>query len=146
MHPAGADFTGVAMTPISRRNLIKLGTAAACQIGALVPAQATQAVTTTEDWLAEADEADPSSAEPSFAVADLWWPEQRNVWTPIGWKDHYFRFNVLYNGTIICEPCPHFAPVRPHALRWEGKSLQLNFTPDANEPPPLPAEIGRAHV
>jgi hypothetical protein len=141
MHPAGADFTGVAMTPISRRNLIKLGTAAACQIGALVPAQATQAVTTTEDWLAEADEADPSSAEPSFAVADLWWPEQRNVWTPIGWKDHYFRFNVLYNGTIICEPCPQFAPVRPHALRWEGKSLQLNFTPEADAPPPLPAEI-----
>lgn len=61
--------------------------------------------------------------------ARLWWPDQRNVWTPVGWKDHYFRFNVLYNGTIICEPCPHWTPPRPNAKRWLGQSFQLNFTP-----------------
>jgi hypothetical protein len=79
--------------------------------------------------------------EPNVELASLWWPEQRNVWTAIGWKDHYFRFNVVYNGTIICEPCPHFAPIRPNALRWKGQSFQLTFMPTADGlPPPLPAQ------
>jgi len=43
-------------------------------------------------------------AEPDAAVAAGWWPPQRNVWTPIGWKDHLFRFNVLYDGTVIASP------------------------------------------
>jgi hypothetical protein len=129
------------MTDISRRNLIKLGTVAACQIATGGAAQnARVTVTSTEDWLANpADSQIEHKA--NFAVADLWWPEQRNVWTPVGWKDHYFRFNVLYNGTIICEPCPHFAPPRPHALRWKGQSFQLNFYPLTDEPPPLPKEV-----
>ncbi|HEY7416315.1 MAG TPA: hypothetical protein VH593_14075, partial [Ktedonobacteraceae bacterium] len=129
------------MTDISRRNLIKLGTAAACQIAAGGVAEYhAPSVTSTEDWLANPAD---SQIEPevNFAVADLWWPQQRNIWTPIGWKDHYFRFNVLYNGTIICEPCPHFAPPRPHALRWKGQSFQLNFYPLVDEPPPLPKEV-----
>lgn len=81
--------------------------------------------------------------EPNIDTARQWWPEQRNVWTPIGWKDHYFRFNVVYNGAIICEPCPHFAPMRPHAERSKGQSFQLTFTPLKNEkapPPTLPAQ------
>ena len=40
-------------------------------------------------------------AEPSVALARQWWPEQTNVWTPFGWPDHYFKFNVLYNGGLI---------------------------------------------
>lgn len=40
-----------------------------------------------------------------------------------------FRFNVLYNGTVICEPCPHWTPPRPHAKRWLGQSFQLDFVP-----------------
>ncbi len=129
------------MKTISRRNLIKLGTATAYQIASGASAQSlVSPVTTTEDWLADA--ADGSLLhEPTFATADLWWPQQRNVWTPVGWKDHYFRFNVLYNGTIICEPCPHFAPPRPHALRWKGQSFQLNFSPLADEPPALPQHV-----
>jgi hypothetical protein len=81
--------------------------------------------------------------EPDFELAKLWWPDQRNVWTPIGWKDHYFRFNVLYNGTIICEPCPHWTPPRPHAVRWLGQSFQLNFVPPFSRgqaPSGLPTE------
>lgn len=81
--------------------------------------------------------------EPNFDLAKLWWPDQRNVWTPIGWKDHYFRFNVLYNGTVICEPCPHWTPPRPHAKRWLGQSFQLNFTPPmvrGHAQPGLPKE------
>lgn len=126
---------------LSRRNLIKFGSAAACQMASGLRAQdAISPVTTTEDWLADAVDGSLRH-EPTFAIADLWWPEQRNVWTPIGWKDHYFRFNILYNGTVICEPCPHFAPPRPHAMRWRGQSFQLNFYPLLDEPPPLAGEV-----
>lgn len=130
------------MSRFSRRNLIKLGTAAvACQIapGAGAQDEALPSVSSTEYLLADPADGLPHQ-EPDFALADLWWPQQRNVWTPIGWKDHYFRFNVLYNGTVICEPCPHFAPVRPHAVRWKGQSFQLNFYPLTDKPPALPAE------
>jgi hypothetical protein len=81
--------------------------------------------------------------ELNVELAKLWWPDQRNVWTPIGWKDHYFRFNVLYNGTVICEPCPHWTPPRPHAKRWLGQSFQLNFIPPrvrGHAQPGLPKE------
>ncbi|HZY61842.1 MAG TPA: hypothetical protein VFE38_04885, partial [Edaphobacter sp.] len=128
------------MAEFSRRSLIKLGAATACGAATAFPAAALD-VTTTDDWLANTADDAFSDQEPTFAIADLWWPEQRNVWTPIGWKDHYFRFNVLYNGTIICEPCPHFAPIRPHALRWKDQSFQLNFTPLAEELPSLPSEV-----
>ena len=48
-------------------------------------------------------------AEPDAALAAGWWPAQRNVWTPVGWKDHLFRFNVLYNGTVIAQPVREFS-------------------------------------
>ncbi|MCC7496196.1 MAG: hypothetical protein IT160_01385 [Bryobacterales bacterium] len=81
------------------------------------------------------------AGEPTFELAKQWWPDERNVWTPIGWKDHYFRFNVVYNGAIVCEPCPHFAPVRPHALAWKGQGFQLTFAPTrGGNPPPLPKQ------
>jgi len=118
------------MAPISRRGLLQAG--AALAPGIAVPAQ-----------IVPPPEPAPvaASTEPNAEIAGLWWPEQRNVWTAIGWKDHYFRFNVVYNGAIICEPCPHFAPVRPNALRWKGQSFQLTFMPTADGMPlPLPAQ------
>ena len=33
-------------------------------------------------------------AEPDARIAAQWWPPHWNVWTPIGWKDHLFRFSV----------------------------------------------------
>jgi hypothetical protein len=82
----------------------------------------------------------PYDQEPNLALAKSWWPDQRNVWTPIGWKDHYFRFNVLYNGTLIFEPCSDMTS-RVHAKEWKGQDVQLTFTPwpDLNIPP-LPKE------
>jgi hypothetical protein len=110
------------MTGISRRNLVKPGTATVCQMGAVAASRAgALTVTSTEDWLADPIEGDVAAPEPTFALADLWWPEQRNIWTPIGWKNQYFRFNVLYDETIICELCAQFASARPHALRWQGQ-------------------------
>ncbi|MDR1718839.1 MAG: hypothetical protein LBR67_01785 [Dysgonamonadaceae bacterium] len=80
--------------------------------------------------------------EPNVELAKLWWPDQRHVWTPIGWKDHYFRFNVLYNGAIMAEPCPNWTPARPHALKWLGQDFMLKLIPSANgNPEELPATI-----
>ncbi len=73
--------------------------------------------------------------EPTVQTAKTWWPDQRNVWTPIGWKDHFFRFNVLYNGTVLFEPCSDWTS-REHAKEYKGKDVQLTFTPwpDTNAP------------
>jgi len=69
--------------------------------------------------------------EPNMEIASQWWPEIENVWTPIGWKDHPLRFNVLYNGVLIGEP------VRQRA--W-GQGVQLTFIPSTNgELPPARA-------
>src|SRR4051812_15091027 len=115
------------MARVSRRGLLKAS-------AALAPAMVTSAqqVAPAQQFVL---------LEPNAELASLWWPEQRNVWTAIGWKDHYFRFNVVYNGTIICEPCPHFAPVRPNALQWKGQSFQLTFMPTTDGMPlPLPPQ------
>lgn len=78
--------------------------------------------------------------EPNVELAKLWWPDQRNVWTPIGWKDHYFRFNVLYNGTLIFEPFSDLS-ARKHAVKYKGKSFLVSFTPFPTiDIPPLPIE------
>ena len=61
--------------------------------------------------------------EPTLAIASQWWPEIENVWTPIGWKDHPLRFNVLYNGILVGEP------VRQRS--W-GQGVQLTFIPSAS--------------
>lgn len=73
-------------------------------------------------------ETDATAAEPNIEIASQWWPEIENVWTPLGWKDHPLRFNVLYNGILIGEP------VRQRA--W-GQGVQLDFIPSANGALPL---------
>ena len=72
-------------------------------------------------------------AEPDAATAALWWPPQRNVWTPIGWKDHLFRFNVLYNGTVIAQPDPVGREV---TAKWASQGVQLTVSPSATGEPP----------
>ena len=57
-----------------------------------------------------------------MVIASGWWPEIENVWTPIGWKDHPLRFNVLYNGILIGEPI--------RQPTW-GPGVQLTFIPSA---------------
>ena len=61
-------------------------------------------------FAASASSADQSikeaAGEPTLEMAKGWWPPQRSGWTPIGWKDHLFRFSVLYNGMITATPHP----------------------------------------
>ncbi len=57
-----------------------------------------------------------------YQIACAWWPDLTDIWTPIGWKDHLFGFNVLWNGTIIAEPC-----LNRRTKKWEGKGAQFTF-------------------
>gem|GEM_PF-5185174 len=43
---------------------------------------------------------------PNLKRPSLWWPDQKNVWTPTGWKDHVFRFNVIYKDAVLAMPAP----------------------------------------
>jgi len=67
--------------------------------------------------------------EPTVAVAEQWWPRQRQVWTPIGWKGHLIRFDQFYNGTTVCQPAVALpagsASVKPYLDKYKGKDFQV---------------------
>ena len=69
-----------------------------------------------------------SIPEPNFAQACEWWPDLPSIWTPIGWPDHMFRFNVLWNGTILAEP-----NLNSRTTAWAGQGVQVTFAPGVNE-------------
>ena len=71
--------------------------------------------------------------EPNAELAKAWWPPQKNVWTPIGWKDHLFRFNILYNGTIVADP--HLWKAKKYSEKWKDQGVQLTITPSADGKP-----------
>lgn len=62
--------------------------------------------------------------EPDLKTAYGWWSELPAKWTPVGWKDHLFRFNVLYNGMISAVP-----DLNPRTKRWQGQGMQLGVYP-----------------
>ena len=86
----------------------------------------------------EASQGALDEIEPNAELAALWWPAQQHVWTPIGWKDHLFRFNVLYNGTILARP--HVRRSKKHTSKWAGQGMQLTFHVSANGS--IPAKAG----
>src|SRR5512138_1982448 len=45
-----------------------------------------------------------NAAEPNLELASQWWPELPNKWTTVGWRDHLYRFNVLFNGSLMNFP------------------------------------------
>ena len=67
------------------------------------------------------------SHEPDIETAKLWWPDMFNTWTPVSWPDHYHKFGVVYNGTLVLSPAPRDA-FRPHSHRWDGEDFQLTFS------------------
>lgn len=69
-----------------------------------------------------------SIREPNYTLAGTWWTDLPDIWTPIGWKDHLFRFNVLWNGTICAEPC-----LNRRTEAWKGQGIQLAFVPSIGE-------------
>jgi hypothetical protein len=70
----------------------------------------------------------PAQLEPNIQLASNWWPAERQVWTPLGWKGHLFRFNQFYNGSVICEPGAVFAGPKPDVVPYQGKNFQLTVT------------------
>ena len=64
--------------------------------------------------------------EPNYELASQWWPELPNKWTAVGWRDHLYRFNVLYNGTLM-----NF-PVRQNRVGGKEPGAQFTFYPYDN--------------
>ena len=86
----------------------------------------------------------PIHPEPNVNLAQLWWPAPRNVWTPVGWKDHLFRFHSVYNGTLLCVPTGWL--IKPDTKEYEGRDIQLNFTVSADGSiPPIPGETTKLY-
>jgi hypothetical protein len=115
---------------LSRRQALTLAgaaTAGGALLGALpaTPAAADTIVPTTLT---------PTDPEPNVNLAKHWWPAARQVWTPLGWKGHLFRFNAFYDGTMICEPgavlagpkpdIVHDGP-KPNVVPYQGKNFQV---------------------
>lgn len=82
-----------------------------------------------------------AAGEPDFQAAKGWFPAMRNVWTPVGLPNHPFRFNVLYNGTIMADPHPltniNGTPIKTYLGPFAGQGVQLSITasPDGTTPP-----------
>ncbi|TDD63401.1 hypothetical protein E1263_00150 [Kribbella antibiotica] len=115
----------------SRRTFLATGSGAVA--AAAIPSGTAAAATSAAAAPAAAGLA---GVEPDIELAKLWWPNPRNVWTPIGWKDHLFRFNVTYNGSVIGAPSPlarkikEFAADDEHdAKYYKADRLQLDMTP-----------------
>jgi len=68
-----------------------------------------------------------------------WWPEQQNVYTPVGWRHQLFRFTVFFEGTILAEPHPTVYFPKDHTKQYEGLGLQLSVLPslDGTDPRPV---------
>ena len=47
---------------------------------------------------AMAEETLAPANEPNYAVACAWWPEIPYIMTPVGVREHLFRYNVFFNG------------------------------------------------
>lgn len=66
--------------------------------------------------------------EPDFQTACQWWSDLPNIWTPLGWRDHLCRFNVLWNGSVLAQPS-----LNRRTAHWAGQGLQLSVAPHYTE-------------
>lgn len=78
--------------------------------------------------------------EPNIEIARQWWGPLTNMYTPIGWKNHCFRFNVFYNGMIMADPRPEHAS--PALDPWRGRGVQVTISPSEHGLDPNRWRIG----
>jgi hypothetical protein len=87
------------------------------------------------------------AGEPDFESAKNWFPPLRNVWTPVGLKNHPFRFTLLYNGTIVAETHPLrgsiHGPIKEYLNPFIGQGVQLTLTKSFDGS--LPAPVGHPY-
>jgi hypothetical protein len=72
------------------------------------------------------------ATEPNVEIASRWWPEMPNVYSPVGWKNHLFRFTILYSGAIVAEPDPRVPFGKKHTAPFAGLGAQVTITPTAS--------------
>ncbi len=60
--------------------------------------------------------------EPDYATACQWWSDLRDIWTPVGWKNHLFRYDVFWNGMIHAQPDKN-----RRTESWAGQGVQVIF-------------------
>lgn len=65
-----------------------------------------------------------SPPEPNLEMAEQWWPDLTDYWTPVGWKHHRARYNVFFDGTIYADPS-----LSQTAKDWKGLGVQLRVVP-----------------
>ncbi|MDO8683490.1 MAG: hypothetical protein Q7N50_08420 [Armatimonadota bacterium] len=70
-------------------------------------------------------------AEPNIETALEWWCDLPDKWTPVGWKDHLFRFNIMFNGAITAQP-----DVSARTAKWAGQGVQLLVCPSTENTRP----------
>jgi hypothetical protein len=58
--------------------------------------------------------------EPTYRIACQWWTELPKKWTPVGWRNHLFRYNVLFNGAVVAEP-----QMNRRTAKWAGQGVLL---------------------
>ena len=109
------------MKRLSRRRLLQVG-------GGVAAGSAVASVPALAPPAARADtfvptRLEPGDPEPNVENSKSWWLPQRNVWTPLGWKDHLFRFNCVYNGALICDPA-WVLSAKPNTEPYRGRSFQ----------------------
>ncbi len=75
--------------------------------------------------------------EPDFETACEWWTDTPNIWTPIGWQDHIFRFNVFWNGMILADPA-----LNRRSEQWKNQGVQVSMAPGGSWRSPLRADDG----
>ncbi|HWQ92512.1 MAG TPA: hypothetical protein VN673_12640 [Clostridia bacterium] len=84
-------------------------------------------------------QANAAPREPDVTSAMDWWAPPRGVWTPLGWPDHLFRFQSVYNGALICAPAGWMG--KPHIEKYRGQDFALTFSPGPKgDLPPMPRE------
>ena len=70
------------------------------------------------------------NTEPNIETALTWWSDLPDKWTPVGWKDHMFRFNVAFNGAIIAQP-----DLNRWTEKWAGQGVQILPVPSSGSSP-----------
>ena len=50
-------------------------------------------------------------------------------WTPVGWKEHFFRFNVLWDGSVMAEPCCWWRQAK-RTIEWLDQGVQVTIAPE----------------
>ncbi len=70
----------------------------------------------------------PACSDPDFATASQWWDDLPAIWTPLGWREHMFRFNVFWNGTVMAQPS-----LNRRTERWAEQGLLLGVAPNVTD-------------